>query len=131
MIGERVLIDTSVWIDYFKAKNNPVAKGVDDILTYSDVYVPKIIIAELIQGAKSEKEISIIEEFTGAFNIVDQSKETWVKAGKLSYSMKKKGLSVNLADCYIAMIAAENNCKVLTMDKHFDDIKKFLKIELI
>lgn len=131
MKGERVLIDTSVWIDYFKNKKNPAAERVDNILTYCDVYVPKIIIAELIQGAKSEKEISIIEEFIEAFNIIDQSENTWLKAGKLSYSAKKKGMFINLTDCYITIIAAENNCKIFTLNKHFKDIKKFLEIELI
>jgi hypothetical protein len=61
----KVLIDTSVWIDYFKNRDDNVSQRVDEILTFSDVYVPKVVIAELIQGAKSEKEISviIIEEF--------------------------------------------------------------------
>ncbi|GAH28325.1 unnamed protein product, partial [marine sediment metagenome] len=55
------------------------------ILSEDEVYVPKIVIAELIQGAKSEKEISIIEDFIDAFNIIDQKEDSWLKAGKLSY----------------------------------------------
>jgi len=131
MKGEKVLIDTSVWIDYFKSANNYIAELVDDILTNAEVYVPKSVIAELIQGAKSEKEISVIEEFVNAFHIIDQSDDTWSKAGKLSYTMKRKGITANLMDCYLAVIAQENNCKILTLDRHFKDIKKFLRIELV
>ena len=131
MKGEKVLIDTSVWIDYFKSTNNNIAEQVDEILNNAEVYVPKSVIAELIQGAKSEKEISVIEEFVNAFHLIDQSDDTWSKAGKLSYTMKRKGITANLMDCYLAVIAQENNCKILTLDRHFKDIKKFLRIELV
>ena len=131
MKGEKVLIDTSIWIDYFKNKDLSLSKCMDEILSNADVYVPRIVIGELIQGAKSDKEISIIEEFIGAFNIIDQQQNTWINAGKLSYSLKKKGITINLTDCYIALIASENYCKIFTLDEHFKNIKKFLKIDLI
>lgn len=131
MKGKKVLIDTSIWIDYFKNKNLSLSRRVDDILNTADVYVPRIVIAELIQGAKSDKEISVIEEFIGAFNIVDQQQDTWIRAGKLSNSLKKKGITVNLTDCYIALITTENYCRIFTLDEHFKNIKKILSIDLI
>lgn len=131
MKGDRVLIDTSVWIDYFKGIDNQFAEKVDEVLTFSEVYVPRVVIAELIQGAKSEKEVSVIEEFIGAFNIVDQTEDTWMKAGRLSFSMKRKGVFISIIDCYIAVIADENNCKIFSLDEHFRTIKKFIRIELI
>jgi len=127
---DRVLIDTSVWIGYFKGGDHQLAKKVDEVLSTADIYVPRVVIAELIQGAKSEKEISIIEEFVEAFNIVDQTEDTWLKAGRLSFFMKKKGLTVNIVDCYIAIIASENRCKIFSLDEHFRGIKRFLKLEL-
>lgn len=130
MKGDKVLIDTSVWIKYFKNRNDQFSERVDEVLTFSDVYVPKVVIAELIQGAKSEKEISVIEEFIDAFNIIDQTDKTWVNAGRLSFSMKRKGITVNLVDCYIALLANENNCKLFSLDEHFKSIKKFLRFEL-
>lgn len=130
MKDNRVLIDTSVWIDYFKGRDDQFAEKVSEVLTSSDVYVPRVVIAELIQGAKSEKEISVIEEFIGAFGIIDQTENTWLKAGKLSFSMKRKGVAINIVDCYIAVIANENNCKIFSLDEHFKDIKRFLKIDL-
>jgi hypothetical protein len=130
MKDEKILIDTSVWIDYFKGRSDNIARHVDTILTENNIYVPKVVIAELIQGCKSEKEVSIIEEFLDAFFIIDNSENTWIKAGKLSFLMKKRGKTVNLTDCFIAVIANENDCKILTLDKHFNDIKNFLKIKV-
>lgn len=128
---DRVLIDTSVWIDYFQDTKSAGSELMDEILTHGDVYVPKVVIAELIQGARSEKEISVIKEFVDAFKIVEEGKETWYKAGKLSYDLKKKGKTINLADCYIAVIAREHNCSILTLDKHFKEIQKHDGLRLV
>lgn len=73
MRDSRTLIDTSVWIAFFKNRDNHLVEKVEDVLKFTDVYVPKVVIAELIQGAKSEKGISVIEEFVEAFNIIDQT----------------------------------------------------------
>jgi hypothetical protein len=124
--GEKILIDTSVWISYFQNRDALFTEGVEEILTSSHVYVPKVVLAELIQGAKSEKEISVIEEFLEAFTIVDQTDDTWLGAGKLSFLMKKKGLTVHLIDCYIAVLANEHQCRLFSLDVHFKTIQKFL-----
>lgn len=131
MSAEKILIDTSVWIDYFRNKSSTISQKVDKILSEHEVYVPKIVLAELIQGAKSEREISIIEEFVDAFNIIDHKEDTWIKAGKLSYKLKKKGKSLNLTDCYIAVIVQEYNCKIFTFDEHFKEIQKVFGIQII
>ncbi|RZD16006.1 MAG: PIN domain nuclease [Candidatus Acididesulfobacter guangdongensis] len=127
---DKVLVDTSVWIDYFKGQSDYIATLIDAIITENNIYVPKVVIAELIQGCKSEKELSIIEDFLDAFFIIDSSENTWINAGNLSFLMKKRGKTVNLIDCYIAVIANENDCKILTLDKHFNEIKNFLKIRV-
>ena len=112
MNGEKILIDTSVWIDYFKDKSAGLSRKVDEILSRYEVYVPKGVIAELIQGSKSEREVSIIEDFVDAFNIIDQGEDTWIKAGRLSFNLKKKRKNVNLTDCYIAVISQEHGCRI-------------------
>lgn len=129
---DRVLIDTSVWIAYLQA--NPPASIpdlVDDILHKNEVCVPKIVIAELIQGAHSEKDLATIRDFLAAFTIVAEGDTSWVEAGKLSYALKKKGKTVNLADCYIAVLSKENNCSILTLDRHFHHIQGVAGITLV
>jgi predicted nucleic acid-binding protein len=128
---DKILIDTSAWIEYFKDKSAGLSKRVDEILSKYEVYVPKVVIAELIQGSKSEREVSIIEDFVDAFNIIDQKEDTWIKAGKLSFNLKKKGKNVNLTDCYIAVIAQEYDCQILSLDFHFKDIQKSFNIRLV
>lgn len=130
MRDRKVLIDTSVWIDYFKGNDANFHKKVDKALTQSHIHIPGVVLAELIQGAKSEKEIAVIEDFIEAFHIIDQKEDTWLKAGRLSFSMKRKGITAHIVDCYIAVIANENGCSIFSVDEHFKSIKKFLHFEL-
>jgi len=131
MSAERVLVDTSVWVSYFRGGSSIISEKVDRLLAGAEVCVPKIVLAELVQGAKSEREISTIEDFFEAFTILDQSPETWMKAGKLSRKLKRRGKSIHLLDCYIAVIAQENGCAVLTLDEHFKEIQKVMPMDLI
>jgi hypothetical protein len=129
--GNKVLVDTSIWIAYFKDVDPVLTERIDGVLTDSDIYVPRVVIAELIQGAKTEKEISVIEDFVEAFYVIDQTEHAWFRAGRLSFSMKRKGVTVNIVDCYIAVIANENSCKIMTLDEHFKGIKKYIPLELL
>jgi hypothetical protein len=131
MEADKILIDTSVWIEYFRNRSSSISNEVDEILSKKEVYVPKIVIAELIQGAKSERDVSIIRDFLEAFKIIDQTEDTWLKAGDLSFNLKRKGKNVNLTDCYIAVMAQENGCQIFTLDEHFKDIQKSLDLDLI
>ena len=128
---DRVIIDTSVWISYFQNTTAGFSEQVDELLSNSNIYVPKAVIAELIQGAYSKKEVNVIQSFLEAFHIIGEGNDTWFKAGRLSYALKKKGKTVNLTDCYIAVIAKEHNCAIFTLDKHFKEIEKERGIKLI
>ena len=125
------MIDTSAWIEFFRNRNSGISEQVDDCLASCEVCVPRIVLAELIQGAKSDREITVIQGFFRAFTIIDQSDDSWLKAGKLSYTLRRKGNTTNLTDCYIAVIAEENNCAIFTLDRHFKIIQQHAGIQLI
>jgi predicted nucleic acid-binding protein len=131
MSGRKILIDTSVWIDFFRDRTPKFSQVVDDLLAKNEIYVPKIVVAELIQGSKSDREVAAVKEILNAFHIIDQSEDTWMRAAELSYLLKRKGKKVNLADCYIAVIAEEHGCQIFTLDEHFRDIKTAASIELL
>ena len=131
MSAERVLVDTSVWVSYFRGGSPVISEKVDSLLAGEEVCVPKIVLAELLQGAKSEREISTIEDFFDAFTILDQSPETWLKAGKLSRELKIRGKTIHLLDCYIAVIAQENACAILTLDDYFKEIQRVMPLALV
>lgn len=123
-----ILVDTSAWIEFFRRKE-PYYSAVLELVDNDMVCCIGIVLAELLQGAKSEKELNTIKEFLHVFDFLPESIESWKKAGELSYTMKQKGRAIGLSDCYIAVVTRSNNVKLLTLDKHFGILKK--EIELL
>jgi len=128
--AERILVDTSVWVEYFRGGNPKLSARLDELIEKGRICIPAIVLAELIQGAKTEPERRTVEDLKDAFTVIDQKEDTWIEAGKLSYNLRRKGKSIHLTDCYIAIIARENGCAILTGDTHFRDIGEILDIEL-
>ncbi len=131
MNADRVLVDTSVWIEYFRGGDPDVLAKMDGLIKSGRVWIPPVVLAEMIQGARSRAEFKIIEDLRDAFTMIDQREGPWLAAGKLSYDMRKRGKSFHLTDCYIATIARENGCAVFTRDVHFPEIREVLDIKLL
>lgn len=127
--SDKILVDTSVWIEFFR-KKAPYHKAILEVIDSRRICCTGIVLAELIQGAKSQKEHDVLKEFLYVFDFLHDSNELWEKAGELSFSLRLKGKIVGLADCYISVVASSNNVKLFTLDKHFEIISKETKLDL-
>ncbi len=127
---DRVLIDTSAWIEFFR-KKEPYYGIILELTDNDKACCIGIILAELLQGSKSEKELDTIKEFLHVFDFLPESIKLWEKAGELSYNLQRKGQSVGLSDCYIAVVAKSNNVKLLTLDRHFSVLEKASGLRLL
>jgi predicted nucleic acid-binding protein len=121
-----VLIDTCMWVEFFK--KNPVSENVlEPLLLHNRVFVTGVVIFELIQGIKSEKERLRIAEVLRALNYIEMTELLWQKAGELASSLRKNGLNLPVSDILIATVALAHDLSVFTVDAHFESIPK-LKI---
>jgi len=126
---DKVLVDTSVWIEFFKRKE-PWHRAVSGLMDDKRICCAGIVLAELLQGAKSEKELSVLRDFRHVFEFLNESVDLWQAAGELSHALLRKGKSIGLSDCYLAVAAKTNNAMILTVDKHFEVIKGVAGIAL-
>ncbi len=128
---KKVVIDTSIWIEYFKG-SEPAAAVIDDQVKY-DLYVTGPIIAELIQGMKTESERDLFRALIESLPRLSISDQDWVAAGQIGSELREKGVTVPLPDLLIYRVALSNDCAIFTLDKHFKMITKALnqKIEII
>ena len=111
-------------MDRVLQKKDPYYKVILELIDTSKVCCLGIILAELLQGAKSQKEFNVLKEFLHVFDFLPESTEIWRKAGELSYLLRQKGKSVGLSDCYISVVANTNDATLLTLDRHFEVIEK-------
>jgi len=121
MTKDGVIVDTSVLIDFLKGEDQ-VFNAVTRLLEKKHIAITGIIIAELLQGIKNTKEEQIIAELLTGIEIFEADTALWIKAGRLSASLRRKGINLPLTDVVIATLAIEHNFSVFTLDKHFEQI---------
>ncbi len=126
---DKVLVDTSVWIAFFR-KSDPSYSSLKNLLAEDRVCIVGLILAELMQGAKSHKELDVLGEFVQAFECLPDTPTFWKEAGKLSFCLRKSGRTVGLADCYLAIVARECGVAIFSLDKHFSLLEKESKVKL-
>lgn len=116
-----ILADTSVWIEFFKQRSK-TGDSLEALILQGSVRVCGVILFELVQGVKSEAERSKILGAVSHLPYVEMTPSLWQKAGDLSSSIRKQGLTIPLSDILIAAIALEYNLSVFTLDGHFKQI---------
>jgi len=118
----RLLPDTCAWIDFFRGKQNSLANALEQALISGEVLTCGVVLLELLQGIKSPREEALVKNALLALPHLEMNRDLWIKAGKLSSTLRAKGHIVPLADIIIATFALEHNCAVLTIDRHFEAV---------
>jgi len=120
-LKDKILADTSVWIEFFK-KESEIGDKLSSLLAEGSVTICGIVIFELLQGIKSDKEKSIILNAISELPYIEMDSSLWQKSAMLAASLRRKGITLPLSDVIIASISLEHNLSIFTLDKHFDDI---------
>ena len=119
---DNVIVDTSIWIEYFNKPKSNAGKSLENLLKKERVFIAGIILTELLQGAKIKKEFESILESMVALPFLETTINTWIQSGRISFALRKKGITIPITDLVIASLSLENNCKIFTLDLHFNKI---------
>ncbi|MEJ1356539.1 MAG: PIN domain-containing protein [Candidatus Sedimenticola sp. (ex Thyasira tokunagai)] len=122
-----VLVDTSIWIDYFRAGNG--SRDLDDLIDENLIVTNEIILAELIPYLKIKRQTKVIKLLHEVTRV--PLSIHWDEI--IGYQVKclKGGANgVGIPDLIIAQNAKQNSCKVYSLDKHFRLLNQVLKVKL-
>jgi len=117
-----ILVDTSIWIEFFNRPDSKAGGSLETLIKKGNVSVAGVILTELLQGAKLDKEFDAILDSVIALPFLDTTLNTWIMAGKISFSLRRKGITIPTTDLVIASLAIENDSSVFTLDPHFKKI---------
>ena len=92
MQNSKIIVDTSRWIDYFQEERE-VVEFIEKGLMNDMIYTVGPIIAELLQGVKSENEYEILLNCIEAVPAVKTSIQDWKKAGELANELRRNGIT--------------------------------------
>ncbi len=117
-----VLVDTSIWIDFFNHPDSKNGEQLERLIIDDRVVYSGIILAELLQGAKIDKEFHEIKDNMIVFPFLETNYKTWISAGKTAFDIRRKGITIPISDLLIASLAKENDCFIFSLDNHFKNI---------
>ena len=120
-MNDRAIIDTSAWIKFFrKGKNNKqVADEVERLIIDELVYYTEPVYIELVVGAGARSGIRELEKYFDILPIFKAGEKEWRQAWNIAYSLRTKGLRVDIVDLIVAAAAINNDVAVFHHDKHF------------
>jgi predicted nucleic acid-binding protein len=120
----KVLVDTSVWITFFRKKDPELTERIATLLKSGRAVYTGIIALELINGAKGERELQTLCDAFDIMQCITVNENTYVLAGRLGYDLARKGATLSTVDLLIAQTAIGNSLSLMTYDEHFRVIAK-------
>jgi len=129
---DKVIVDTSAWIESFRPQSEKAfINFVKDLILKGRILVPGIIKTELLRGTKNKKEYNHLNDLLKGLEYLPVSDDFWEKLSLFSFRLFRKGVTVPLTDIYIALLGIENNASILHRDKHFDLIAEKVPLKIL
>lgn len=123
-----ILVDTSVWVDYLKGRDNASVRAFDHVLNSQIPYgICEFVYQELLQGARSAKEFQTLKAYleTIPFYPLRRGRESFEQAAQMHMRCRERGITIrSTIDLLIAQIAIENDLRLLHNDRDFDNLAK-------
>lgn len=127
-----ILVDSSVWIDYFRAADTPQVALLDSYLGSVPLAVGDLIAAEVLQGVREERQYRLVKRTLDAFEHVDLvGYALAVRAAEHCRWLRDRGVTIRKAiDTLIATYCMENDVTLLHADRDFDPFVQYLGLKV-
>jgi predicted nucleic acid-binding protein len=121
---EYILVDTSVWINFFKDIQTKSSDFLNDNLANIIITTCPTIVQEVLQGIVSDKDRQIIGSYFNNFtHLIEDPYQVAIEAADLYRKLRKEGITIRKPnDCLIAAYAIKNDLVLLHDDKDFEFI---------
>jgi predicted nucleic acid-binding protein len=123
-----ILVDSSVWIDYFRGEATPQAEKLDSLLGAEPIATGDLILTEVLQGFVSDRDFSQAKRLLNSLVIVDLAGQAVaLKAAENFRTLRALGVSVRKTiDTVVATRCIENGFLLLYSDRDFDPFVEHL-----
>jgi len=128
---DKVLIDTSIWVEFFRKGNSAVSTKLREYMKLNQVCYTGPIFVELYQGAKTHREIEVLDELFNTIHYVDITRNHYHHAGLVSQKAAREGKVFSTIDMILAVLAHDEGLSLFSLDHHFQDISQYCPVSLI
>lgn len=122
-----ILIDSSIWIEYFRGGKN--SKKLDSLIDENLIVTNDLILAELVPFLKirnQQKVINLLYDIKKLNLLID-----WNQIIAFQSKCLENGLNgISIPDLIIAQNAKQNHCEIYSLDNHFRQMKDILDLKV-
>jgi predicted nucleic acid-binding protein len=128
-----VIVDTTVWVDYFQGVENPETDWLDTELDRQRLGLTDIILCEVLQGVRDDVAGKDVERRLLNLEVFDTGGVAVALEAARNYrTLRSRGHTVRKTiDCLIATYCLRGRHSLLHRDRDFDPFEKFLDLSVI
>ena len=128
-----ILVDSSVWIDYFKGIETLATKKLDGLLGIQPICTGDLILAEVLQGFRQDSDYQAAKTLLCALPVYPMlGVALSLKRVENFRVLRKQGITIRKTiDTMIATFCIENNFSLLHSDKDFQPFQQILGLQVV
>ena len=125
------LVDTSAWLFALRKDFMPEVKDrIDYLLKENAIITTGIVKLELLGGTKTQNEFERLKTRLDSLDMVETDTALWEEAYRLSFELRRKGITVPYTDILIAACALRTESTVVHADAHFDLMANHISLKI-
>jgi predicted nucleic acid-binding protein len=128
-----VIVDTTVWVDYFRGFGNPETDWLDWELNRQRLGITDMILCEVLQGVRDASTAADVERRLLKLEVFDAGGVELAREGARNYRLlRSRGHTVRkTVDCLIATFCIRERHSLLHRDRDFDPFKTGLDLSVV
>ena len=132
-VRQMILVDSSVWIDYFNGNKTDKTDWLDSSLGNIPIIIGDLILTEVLQGFQSDKDFKIARDLLLRIPFMPMDGQELALKSAMNYRLlRRKGVTVRKTiDVMIATFCIHYHLPLLHDDRDFDPMSKSLGLEII
>jgi predicted nucleic acid-binding protein len=126
-----IVVDSSVWIDFFNGVSTPEVERLDGWLGVTPLAIGDLILVEVMQGFRSERNVATARQLFRSLALLPMlgGSNAW-KAAENYRTLRRQGITVRKTiDGIIATACIEANLPLLFSDRDFQPYVEHLGLE--
>ena len=126
-----ILVDSSVWIDFFRGTVTPQVDVLDRLLGEELVAIGDLMMTEVLQGFASERDFNKARRMLGALDLVEiGGRDVMIEAARYFRDLRGRGITIRKTiDTLIATRCIVSGYRLLYSDRDFDPFVTHLGLE--
>ena len=116
-----IIVDSSVWVDYFNGEGTPEVNYLDSVLAIQPVAIGDLILAEVLQGFRRERDYVVAKDLLLELTIFAMlGQERAIRVAENYRSLRRRGITIRkTSDVIIATFCIEAGIALLFSDNDF------------